>query len=215
MTTKKTHAVPILKLSTRNKLAFALSILSFFFLFPGIYLSMLTVSTTGSINATVPHVESGFMGIPSVKGTDSRHMALSIFDTTRSILKTVHDLWKRQFFFVASMIFLFSVIVPLLKGSLVTYLFFNKNPDTRKKIFAFIRSIGKWSMCDVFIVAIFLSYLSTGATQTENVKNITMMGHTVNVDVLAGMQAHLQIGFWFFLTYCLVSLLAMQLYEPY
>ncbi len=205
----------IQKLSLRNKLAFSISLLSFFFLFPGIYLSMLSISNTGSINAKVPHVESGILGIPSVKGTENRHMSLNIFDTTRSILKTVHDLWKKDYIFVASMIFLFSVIIPLIKEVLVLSIFFTKNPETRNKIFSCINSIGKWSMCDVFIVAILLAYLSTGASQTENVKNITMMGYTVNVDVFAGMQAHLQIGFWFFLTYCLLSLLALQLYEHY
>ncbi len=205
----------IQKLSLRNKLAFSISILSFFFLFPGIYLSMLTVSTTGSINAKIPHVESGFLGMPNVKGTEHRQMPLKIFDKTRSILKTVQDLWNKKYFFVASMILLFSVLVPLVKGLLITCIFFNKKPETRRKIFVFIKSIGKWSMCDVFVVAVLLAYLSTGASQTENVKNITMMGYTVNVDVLAGMQAHLQIGFWFFLTYCILSLLALQLYESY
>lgn len=176
---------------------------------------MLTIATNGSIKANIPHVESGFLGLPKVKGVEQRSMSLDIFDTTRSILKTVHDLWQKKYFFVASMIFLFSVTIPLLKGMLLLYSFFTTHPQRRKSIFSFIKTIGKWSMCDVFIVAIFLSYLSTGATQTENTKNISMMGYTVNVDVLAGMTAHLQIGFWCFLTYCLLSLLALQLYETY
>jgi paraquat-inducible protein A len=212
------HTMPqmaIQKLSLRNKLAFFTSILSVFFFFPGIYLSMLSIATTGSINAQVPHIVHNFIGFPHVAGTEQHHIALNIFDSTRSILKTVHDLWNQDYIFVASMIFLFSVIVPLIKGSLLTVIFFNKHSETRKKVFAFIKSIGKWSMCDVYIVAIFLAYLSTGATQTENAKTVTMLGYAINVDVLAGMQAHLQIGFWCFLTYCFLSLLALQLYEPY
>lgn len=204
----------IQNLSPRNKLAFSLLIISFLFLFPGIYLSMLTISSSGSINAKVPQVESNFLGIPHVSGNEQKHMSLNIFDTTRSILKTVHDLWLRHYFFVASMIFLFSVLIPFIKGSLLTYLFFKRHTKTREKIFNFIKSIGKWSMCDVFIVAIYLAYLSTGATQTESTKNITMMGQSINVDILAGMHAHLQIGFWCFLSYCLLSLAALQLYKP-
>jgi paraquat-inducible protein A len=203
------------KMTFRNKFAFFLSLVSLLFLFPGIYLSMLTVSTKGSINTQVPHLQAGFLGIPTVQGTEHHRMTLRIFDTTRSILKTVHDLWKRHYFFVASMIFLFSVIVPIIKGLLVTCMFFSKNSAIRTRIFVFVKSIGKWSMCDVFIVAIFLAYLSTGATDAESVKNITMMGYSINVDVLTGMHAHLQIGFWCFLTYCLLSLLALQLYEAY
>ena len=205
----------IQKLSHRNKAAFFISIVAFFFLFPGIYLSMLTISSEGSVNARIPHVEKNMIGFPSVNGTENRHMDLNIFDTTRSILKTVQDLWNKDYRFVSTMIFLFSVVIPLMKGLLLAYAFFNKKSVRRKKIFSFIKAIGKWSMCDVFIVAVLLSYLSTGATKTNNAKNLVMMGYAVNVNVQTGMQAHLEIGFWCFLTYCLLSLLALQLYEPY
>jgi paraquat-inducible protein A len=205
----------IQKLSFRNKAAFFLTLLSFFFLFPGIYLSMLTISSEGSVKAKLPHLEPNLIGIPQVQGTEKHRMDLNIFDTTRSVLKTVKDLWEKNYFFVASMIFLFSVIIPFTKGLLVSLIFFTKQSERRKKIFSFIKAIGKWSMCDVFIVAIFLSYLSTGATKTSNVKNFAMMGYSVNVDVQTGMHAHLQMGFWCFLIYCLLSLAALQLYEPY
>jgi paraquat-inducible protein A len=202
-------------LSFRNKLAFTTSLIALLFLFPGIYLSMLTVSTKGSISAQIPHVDKGTFGIPSVHGTDQKRINLKIFDTTRSILKTIRDLWNRDFYFVSGMILLFSIIVPLVKSVLLSYLFFHKRRADRAKIFGFVKAIGKWSMNDVFIVAIFLSYLSTGATQTENNKNVSMMGYNVNVDVLTGMHAQLQIGFWCFLAYCLLSLIALQLYEEF
>ena len=215
VTTKINTQDTLLKLSFRNKMALITSLIAFIFLFPGIYLSMLTIATNGSVNAKLPHVESTILGFPQIKGTEEKHIGLKIFDTTRSILKTVHDLWQRDYYFVASMILLFSVIIPFIKGIMITYVFLSKKAETRKKVFDIIKSIGKWSMCDVFIVAIFLAYLSTGATQTENVKNVMVMGHSVQVDVLAGMHAHLQIGFWCFLTYCILSLLALQLYDPY
>ncbi|MES2219321.1 MAG: paraquat-inducible protein A [Pseudomonadota bacterium] len=214
MTTKKTSKTAI-QISGRNKFAFFLSVISILFLFPGIYLSMLTIATKGSVTATIPHMETGFLGIPKQEGTEDKRIPIKIFDTSRSILNTVHDLWQKHFFFVSSMIFLFSVIVPTLKGGLLTYIFFHKSVERRTRIFSFIKAIGKWSMCDVFIVAVLLSYLSTGATQTENTKNVMFMGHSVSVDVVAGMHAQLHVGFWCFLTYCLLSLLALQLYEPH
>jgi paraquat-inducible protein A len=213
--TTKNSSQPAILLSHRNKLAFMLSMISILFLIPGVYLSMLTIATKGSVTATLPHVESGFLGIPKVQGTENKHIPIKIFDTSRSILKTVHDLWKRDYFFVSGMIFLFSVIVPTIKSVLVSYIFFDKSKPRRTKIYNFIKAIGKWSMCDVFIVAILLAYLSTGAAQTDNHKDVMFMGHSVSVDVMAGMQAHLLSGFWCFLTYCLLSLLALQLYEPY
>jgi paraquat-inducible protein A len=199
--------------SFRNQLAFLCTVFSFCFLVPGIYLSMLTISTSGSLNANIPHIEKNFIGIPKVSGTEEKHIPIKIFDTSRSILKTIHDLCGQGYYFVGIMILIFSVIVPFVKGILLTYIFFNKKHATRAKIFTFIKSIGKWSMCDVFIVAVFLAYLSTGATQTENLKQVTLMGMSVDVHVLAGMQAHLHAGFWCFLTYCLLSLLALQLYK--
>ncbi len=205
----------ISKLSLRNKLAFTLSLIALLFLLPGIYLSMLTIESKGSINASVPHVESTFLGIPHIKGTENKHISVNIFDTQRSILKTVHDLWERHYLFVAVMIFLFSVVVPFTKSFLVTYLFFHKSAKTRQQILAFIKSIGKWSMCDVFIVAVLLCYLSTGAASSETTKNIAVMGQPINVDILTSMHANLHTGFWCFLTYCLLSLIALQLYEAY
>jgi paraquat-inducible protein A len=203
------------KLSARNKSAFLISLLAYFFFFPGIYLSMLTISTKGTIEANVQQAQHSSQSTAKADNTEQKKMSINIFDTTRSILKTVHDLWDRDYYFVASMIILFSVIVPLFKGALLTMIFFSKNSKLREKVFLFTKSIGKWSMCDVFIVAIMLAYLSTGAAKTENVKNITMMGYPVNVDVLTGMHANLHVGFWCFLTYCLLSLIALQLYETY
>jgi len=204
----------ILRLSWRNKLAFFVSLLSFTFLFPGVYLSMLTISSEGSFNAKI--IKPNLIDRLSIKKPEKQsHLTLNILDTTRSILKTVEDLWDKGYFFVASMIFLFSVAVPVTKGLLLTYVFFNNDSQKRQRVFRFMKSIGKWSMCDVFIVAIFLSYLSTGAAKTSHLKNMVMMGYSVNVNVQTGMHAQLQIGFWCFLSYCLLSLLALQLYEPY
>lgn len=203
------------RLSIRNKLAFSCSALSFFFLFPGIYISMLTISSHGKVAARIPHVEFGFLGIPSIEGTDLRHITINLIDTSRSILNVVHDLWNKDYLFVASMIFLFSVVVPVVKGILLFCIFFSRNSIFRKHVFAFIKSIGKWSMCDVFITATFLAYLGTGAGRSHNSSDISIMGYNAHLDVLVGMKAVLHAGFWYFLTYCLLSLLALQLYEEY
>jgi paraquat-inducible protein A len=215
MTTKIKPVQTITHLSVRNKFAFLFSLIAFLFLFPGIYLSMLTLATNGSLNASVPHMESDFIGIPKESGTENKHIPIKVFDTTRSILTTIQHLWDSQLYFVSSMIFLFSVIVPLVKSISITYAFFSKSSVRRNKVFNFIKAIGKWSMCDVFVVSILLAYLSTGASQTNNAKDVSFMGHSIHVDVMVGMHAHLQVGFWCFVTYCLVSLLALQLYEPY
>lgn len=203
------------RLGFRNKLAFLISLLSLFFLFPGIYFSMLTITSQGKVAARIPHVEFGFLGIPSVEGSDIKHLSISLIDTSRSIINVIHDLWNSDYHFVAAMIFLFSIIVPVLKGILLFFVFFSRSPVFRSRIFTFIKSIGKWSMCDVFITATFLAYLGTGAAKTHNANDISVMGYTAHIDMLVGFKAQLHAGFWYFLTYCILSLVALQLYKEY
>lgn len=176
---------------------------------------MLSISSKEKIAAKVPHIEYGFFGIPHQVGTETRHIAINLFDTSRSILKTVDHLWNHEYRFVAIMIFLFSVIIPVAKGLALSYIILNKNPVIRKNIFHVIKAIGKWSMCDVFITAILLVYFSIGVVEAHNLSHATIMGYTLPLKVLVTMKAHLEIGFWCFLTYCLLSLLALQLYEDY
>ena len=57
-------------------------------------------------------------------------------------------------------------------------------------MFAFVRSISKWSMADVFVVGVFVAFLASNATPN--------------------MDAQIHSGFYFFTAYCLVSLLALQ-----
>ncbi len=179
----------------RNAVSFACSILSYFFLVPGVYLSMLTIQTDESIMSSV----------------GSLHV--NIFNTSNSILKTVNDLYHQDFKFVACMIFIFSVIVPVIKGIMLTYVYLTKNQRLKKKFYEMIQSIAKWSMCDVFIVAIFLAYLSTGARTHEESHQVSVFIFSIDLNVLVKMKAHLEIGFYCFLSYCLLSLAALQLYQ--
>jgi uncharacterized paraquat-inducible protein A len=58
-------------------------------------------------------------------------------------------------------------------------------------VYKIIGDWGKWSMGDVFVTAIFISYLSS--------------------TVVADIKAKLLPGFYLFLTYCITSLLAVQI----
>ncbi|MEO0779788.1 MAG: paraquat-inducible protein A, partial [Bacteroidota bacterium] len=60
----------------------------------------------------------------------------------------------------------------------------------RQQWFQFVRAIGKWSMADVFVVGVFLAFLATRSNENIN--------------------AALHPGFYYFLAYCLISLLAIQ-----
>ncbi len=209
------HPTPKNGIRLRNIAALLLSFASFFFLVPGVYWPMLSIASSGKIAAEVPVVEeTGFFGIPEMTGIETRHMKVNIFDSSRSITNTVRELWQKRYRFVAAMIFLFSVIIPVLKGLIIIYVTLSTNEAHRRYMYAFANGMGRWSMCDVFITAVFLAYLSTGAGGSNTGTDIAILGHSFHVNVLVGMHAKLEMGFWCFLTYCILSLMAVQLYTP-
>lgn len=186
------------KMGKRNAIAFLFTITSFLFLVPGVYLSMLTIQSKGEMEAAI-----------------AGPLKMQLFKTSNSILNTVQDLFMHDNRFVACMIFLFSVIVPVVKGVIILAVFFSENSLMRKKLFAFVKAIGKWSMCDVFIVAIFLAYFSTKSHMRGTTHETYILGFPIDVNVLIKMNAQLEIGFYCFLTYCILSLIALQLYKEY
>ncbi|MCI0470433.1 MAG: paraquat-inducible protein A [Candidatus Aminicenantes bacterium] len=113
-----------------------------------------------------------------------------VFQDTRSILQTVANLAESKNYFVAFLILFFSILVPFFKGILLITALSIKNKRKRYTIYNVVRNISKWSMADVFVVGIFVAFLAARA-----IKN---------------MDASIEPGFYFFTTYCLLSLLALQ-----
>lgn len=183
------------RISFRNKIALLISFVSFVFLFPGVYLSMLTINTKGSVKSVV-----GNFGV-------------EFFNTSNSILKTVFDLFEQKYYFVSIMIFIFSIILPVLKSALLILIILIENNRLANKILSFIKNIAKWSMCDVYIVAVFLAYLSTGSRSSGDTHEASILGIPIDINVFVNMSAELEVGFYCFLAYCLLSLCALQLHE--
>lgn len=79
----------------------------------------------------------------------------SIFDVTETLLKGNGLDLK----IVGLLILLFSIVLPLLKMILTTLYLFVQKSRNNKFIETIIFYLGKWSMADVFVVAIFMSYI--------------------------------------------------------
>ena len=126
------------------------------------------------------------------------HGSIEVYEKSRSIIGTVRELFDAQSYLVAFLIALFSIVVPVTKGLLLVTLYFIRQGQVRDALAAFINIIGKWSMADVFVVAIFVAYLAANATQ-----------HT---EELFTLHAEFGPGFYYFLGYCLLSILANQLF---
>lgn len=131
-----------------------------------------------------------------------------IFNTSRSILETSENLIKNDRIFVGIMILSFSCLIPLIKTLMILSLHSKKlSNKTVKRILGLI---SKWSMADVFVVAIFLVFLATdGVNELQN-ESLSVMGLSVNIAVKAIMESELLNGFYYFTAYCLLSMIHTQ-----
>jgi len=110
---------------------------------------------------------------------------------TKSIIESIELLFNSGNDIVAVCILLFSVIFPLLKLIVNLWIAIIPRVGKWKVSRALVYLLAKWSMADVFVVALLLAYLS--------LKNMEQ-GVTVTSEV--------KLGFYFFLAYVLVSMIS-------
>jgi hypothetical protein len=106
---------------------------------------------------------------------------------SKGVIGSIGKLFDGGDIIVALVILLFSVIVPALK--VLSLLFISIFMENRfaHNIVKFFKMLGKWSMVDVFVVAVFLVYL------TANKGDVS--------------RAQVEVGLYFFLAYVIVSML--------
>ncbi|NPA72947.1 MAG: paraquat-inducible protein A [Gammaproteobacteria bacterium] len=122
---------------------------------------------------------------------------MTIQDTAKSILGTSRDLWQEGNGFVAGLILLFSVLIPIIKIALLasSVLFKHLGWYTRPRYWSGVLS--KWSMADVFVMALIISFLAIKASASSS--------------GLVDTQMSFEVGFYYFVGYCLLSIVATQL----
>jgi paraquat-inducible protein A len=156
-------------MSKRNLLALALSLVSLALLWPGLVEPVLT------IRATI-----------EMFGTERE-----LTNETRSVVGAIRSLHDSGNDFVAGLILLFSVLVPLTKAALLIPIFVRRTSPVAYRLYRVVQAISKWSMADVFAVGMLIALLVAKGT--------------ANLSAVAGP------GFYFFAAYCLVSNAAFQL----
>ena len=152
-----------------QRLGLILTLLSFFFLYPGVTEPIMTIKA--SIN---------MFGLKS-----------TIFEETRSIWQTVLSLRDAGYAEVGFMVVTFSIIIPVTKALLIIWAWLS---PTRWR-WQLISVISKWSMADVFVVAILVAFFTAKAT--------------------AELQSALHDGFYWFVAYCLLSIISGQFLAGY
>jgi hypothetical protein len=122
---------------------------------------------------------------------------IEVYHQSRTVLGTVQNLFDVGEWEVAFLIMLFSVIIPALKGLMLLGVLLLKHRGVRSRLLRISGAISKWSMADVFVVALFVTYLAAEATEQQ--------------DELLAFDARFGTGFYCFLGYCLLSILSAQL----
>lgn len=123
-----------------------------------------------------------------------------VYEQTRSIVGAVRRLYEVGSPLPATLILLFSVGVPLGKAALVVWALFMKGDHSRRATLSFVEAIAKWSMADVFVVALFITYLAAQASTAAR-------GEAAPV---VAFDASLGPGFYWFTAYCIFSLATQQ-----
>jgi uncharacterized paraquat-inducible protein A len=174
-----------------------LTLANFVLLVPGVVLPVYGVEIT-------THVEASLLPEP---------VDVTVYEQTRSILGTVRELWRSDDRLVAFLILTFSILVPVLKASILFTSLRVKSEAARWKLVRFVDSIGKWSMADVFVVAVFLAFLATRDQAQANTFVVPVLFQQVEVGMETHLTSTLGPGFYFFLGYCLLSILWTQLLQ--
>jgi uncharacterized paraquat-inducible protein A len=95
------------------------------------------------------------------------------------------------------MIITFSVVVPALKLLLLAFSYLWRNSMLGWRLKLISSAMSKWSMADVFAVAMLISFLAIKSTESTS----TVVENHITFET----------GFYYFIGYCLLSILASQL----
>ena len=169
-----------------------LTLINFGLLVPGVVQPIYSLDITSTVDA----------GIAQFEG--------QVYQRTRSILGAVRELFDSGNYLVSFLIFLFSIIVPVSKGSMLLGSIYASQQRVRERLVKIVDLIGKWSMADVFVIGVFLAFLATENQVQENRFQVEALGAQLEVGIVTRVTSTLGPGFYFFLGYCIFSIFWTQ-----
>jgi len=157
---------------------------SYFFLSPRLYTALLSL---GALVALINGLITPILMIVVHKNVEYLGDVVLSFES-RGILGSVAKLFEGGNTPVAMVILLFSVLLPAAKTlSLLFVSLFEYRPFAATMV-RFFKVLGKWSMLDVFVVALLVVYLGTGESGVS--------------------RSEIEIGVYFFAAYVFLSMAA-------
>ena len=100
---------------------------------------------------------------------------------TFSIISGIMALWKDKYVFLASVIFFFSAVFPVVKLASLSFIWFVRMTDEqRKRLLYYLSILGKWSILDVFVASIIIVAVKLGVLASAKVeKGIYFFGMSI------------------------------------
>ena len=98
---------------------------------------------------------------------------LWVFENQISVYQGLLVLWKESELFLFLILFVFTVCFPFVKitALLALWLYPGLTGDQAKSFFKFVSNMGKWSMLDVFVVAILVLTVKSGGVASIKVQS--------------------------------------------
>jgi hypothetical protein len=132
--------------------------------------------------------------VSSMLGFDKIEGQLEAYRSTRSMWGTVEELARTGNIAVAILIVFFSLVIPVFKLIVQALSVLVRSANLRRQLLWVNGSLSKWSMADVFVMALLIAFMAGRASE--------------QVGDLLTMDAQLEPGFYYFLAYCLFSIAA-------
>ena len=133
----------------------------------------------------------------------------TLFYQSKSILDVTSNLLDGKTFdlkLVGILVLCFSIIFPAIKILLSAMFFFSARLQSHKWVGKIIFYLGKWSMADVFVVALFMTYIGFYGLVNSQLKGIER--NETGFDIETVNYTHLEVGILFFTTYCILSIIS-------
>jgi len=98
---------------------------------------------------------------------------LWLFENQISVFQGLITLWKASEIFLFLLLFVFTVCFPFVKinALLALWLYPGLNAEQAKSFYKFVSHMGKWSMLDVFVIAILVLTVKSGGVASVRVQS--------------------------------------------
>lgn len=161
-----------------------------------------------AIDARITSLDFSFLG-ETISFTDQ-----VLFYKSKSITEVVTLLFNQEradLLIVGGLILLFSILFPVSKLIGSVFYAFKQTLQSNRFVQFLVFKTGKWSMADVFVIALFMAYLGLDGLLSEQLMQLDAVANSIKV--ITTNHSELLFGFYAFTAFAVFSLLVSQILQ--